>query len=213
MTVRTGYGCCTNSLERVSRWVTPRIGDAPLIITWNQTSITRAYNTIAGVARRENWEMLVLLHDDLELTDPDAEEKLYAAATQPDVALVGVAGGHDNGTLAWWNGSTVGRQLTDSRMLDFGPRTGDVTLLEGSLLALSRWAIEELEFDETFTGFHGYDEIAKHACALDRRVVVADVDTHHHTRLGFDSPESEQAWFAADALYRAKWFPTPKESV
>lgn len=205
--VRVGYGCCTNSLERVSRWITPRVGAAPLIIMWNQVSITHAYNQIIDTARREDWGMLVLLHDDLELTDPDAEVKLYEVTTQPNVALVGVAGGQNNGTLAWWNGSTVGRQLTDSQLLDFGPRTGDVTLLEGSLLALSRWSIEHLRFDEDFTGFHGYDEIAKHACALSKRVTVADVGTHHHTQLGFDSIESERAWLAADELYRAKWYP------
>lgn len=203
--MNVAFGCCTNSLDRVSRWVVSRVGDAKLVIMWNQVSITRAYNMIIDAGRREAWDMLVLLHDDLELTDPRAVEKLYDAVTEPDVALVGVAGGGDGQALAWWSDDPVGHQLIDTQMLDFGSHVGDVTLLEGSLLVFSRWAIDHLRFDERFTGFHGYDEISRQARALGKRVVVADVDTHHHTVLGFDSPESEQAWVTAGELYRAKW--------
>lgn len=202
---RVAYGCVSNSLDRVERYVLPRVGDRDLTVLWNQTSLTRAYNFILNAYMWEDVDMLVLLHDDLEIIDPDAETKLLTALTQRDVALVGVAGGVCRGTLAWWNGITVGHQLTDSGMLDFGPRSGDVDLLEGSLLAFGHRTVKDLRFDERFTGFHGYDEIAAQARSRGWRVHVADVDTHHHTVLGFESTESEAAWLKADERYRKKW--------
>src|SRR5688572_28491408 len=150
------YGVCTNSWERVQRYVTPRIEDRPLVALWNQISIAEAYNQILAVARDRQPDMLVLLHDDLELTDPDAETKLWMATREPDVALVGVAGGRDVRSLAWWNHETVGHQRIETQLLDFGTRTGDVDLLEGSLLAFAPWAYHNLRFDEFLAGFHGY---------------------------------------------------------
>lgn len=203
--VKVAYGVCTNSWERVATYITPRIGDWPLIALWGQTSISGAYNTIIAAVQHLDLDMLVLLHDDLELVDPDGERKLLAAVNESDVALVGVAGGYNVTGLAWWNATTVGRQRIDSGMLDFGPRTGDVDSIEGSLMALSPWALQHLRFDETFTGWHGYDEIGLAARRAGKRVVVADVDTHHHTHLGFDSDESRQAWLRADDMFRRKY--------
>jgi hypothetical protein len=205
---RVAYGCVTNSLERVQRWVLPRIGDRSLTLLWNQTSMTSAYNQIIDSHDANPPDALVLIHDDLELVDPRAEEKFLEALAFKNVGVVGVAGGFDIDAhgLAWWNARTVGHQLTDSGPLDFGSRTGFVTSLEGSVMALGPWAIHELRFDETFTGFHGYDDIGMSASMVhNRRVYVADVDTHHHTTVGFDSPESERAWLEADRQFRAKW--------
>lgn len=204
-TARVMYGVCTNSWERVTKYVVPSVGDRPLVVTWNQTSITVAYNQILAVARDRDADMLVLLHDDLELIDTSGEEKLLAAVNEPDVAIVGVAGGRNVRGLAWWNHETVGWQRIDSGPLVFGERIGDVDSVEGSIMALSPWAIQNLRFDESFTGFHGYDEIGLAARRAGKRVIVADVDTHHHTSLGFSSPASEQAWFRADEMFRQKY--------
>jgi len=35
--------------------------------------------------------------------------------------------------------------------------------------------------------------------------VVADVDTHHHTRMGFKSQASHDQWAAGDRAFREKW--------
>lgn len=203
--VNIAYGVCTNSWERVAAYIIPRIGDRPLIALWGQTGIAAAYNTILDAVQRHRLDMLVLVHDDLELVDPDGEAKLLNAVTDPDVALVGVAGGRNVRSLAWWNYETAGWQQINDRILDFGPRTGDVDSIEGSLMALSPWAITNLRFDETFPGWHGYDEIGLSARRAGKRVVVADVDTHHHTSLGFDTETSHQAWLAADTRFRRKY--------
>ena len=94
--------------------------------------------------------------------------------------------------------------MIDSGMLEFGSREGDVDLLEGSILVFSPWAMENLFFDPR-AGFHSYDEVAWKAKDHNKRVVVADVDTHHHTTIGFESAASEQEWHAGNTWFQQKW--------
>jgi hypothetical protein len=168
-------------------------------------SIATAYNSILTCCLPLELDALVLLHDDLEIIDPDAEAKFLEVLKDPEVALVGVAGAHGVSSLAWWTAGTVGHQQIETQMIDFGERAGDVDALEGSILVFSPWAIRFLRFDP-LPGFHGYDVlISRKAQSYGRRVVVADVDTFHHTVLGFKSRDSETEWQNADAYYRSKW--------
>jgi hypothetical protein len=200
------YGCCVGSWDRFNRYVVPSAGGAPVLGLSGQTSIADAYNAMLTWAADGNFDLLILQHDDLEITDPDHVAKFAAAfAADEYTMLAGVAGGSARGGLAWWNHDPVGHQLTDAMNIDFGARAGVVDLLEGSILAFSRRGIETLGF-ESRPGFHGYDEIAMAAtrqpgwCA-----VVVDVDTHHHTALGFDNEASHEDWLAADRWFRQKW--------
>jgi hypothetical protein len=201
-----GYGTCVGSWEKLQRNVIPAIGDRPLIALSGQTQIAVAYNTILDAYRGRGMDAVILLHDDLEITDPDAEETFLKAVADPDVALVGVCGGKSDQTLAWWQSETVGHQMTDSGLIDFGHRSGDVALIEGSIIAFSPWAIENLRFDECYPGFHGYDEIALGARAAGKRVTVVDVDTHHHSTVGFKSPAVAAAWDVTERIFQAKWW-------
>ncbi len=196
------YGCVVGSWDRYNTYVAPRTAGRMVHTRFGETSIAAAYNSILEACGDDT--ALILLHDDLELTDPDAEAKLLAAL-DPDVGLVGVAGGDGRHGLAWWLYNPVGHQQTDVLNIDFGPRAGDVDLLEGSLLVFSPWAVRVLRFDERFPGFHGYDEVAAQARAAGMRVRVADVDTHHHSSLGFKTEASHLQWLEADRLYREKW--------
>lgn len=199
------YGCCVGDMAKLERWVIPHTGGSPLHIKVGRTSIAEAYNSILDeVAECSDPDALILLHDDLEITDPDAEAK-FMAALEPDVWLVGVAGGGGTNGLAWWSVHPVGHQLTDAQNIDFGTRTGEVDLLEGSILVFSPEAVQHLRFDENYPGFHGYDEVAARAHNFGKRVVVADVDTHHHNSMGFKSAASAEEWLAADRRYREKW--------
>lgn len=198
------HGCCVGSWDRFTRYVVPH-AMGPILCLSGQTSIAVAYNAILSACRADEADALILQHDDLEITDPDAEAIFLATLKDPDVALVGVAGGQGDAGLAWWNRSPVGHQQTDSFLIDFGPRHGDVDLLEGSILVFSPWAIRNLRFDEHLTGFHGYDSIAAQARYANKRVVVVDVDTYHHTVVGFKSRDSEAEWHCGDLYYREKW--------
>ncbi len=199
------YGCCVGSWEKLHRNVVPRVGDRPLLALSGQTQLTVAYNTILDAYRGRGFAAVVLLHDDLELTDRNAETEFLAALADPDVALVGVCGGKGDKTLAWWESETVGHQMTDSGMLDFGVRTGDVAFIEGSLMVFSPWAVENLRFDERYPGFLGYDDVCLTARAAGKRVTVVDVDTHHHTTVGFKSPAIAAAWDVAEEIFHEKW--------
>jgi Glycosyltransferase like family len=211
----TAYGCCVGSWTRYDEYVRPKASTGLMQVTLtNQQSISEAYNVILSSVATHNFivdgktdkiDALVLLHDDLEIIDNDFERKVKEVFEDPKVAIIGVAGGYGVGSLAWWNADTVGHQLTDSGMLNFAKRTGDVDSLEGSLLIFSAWAMQNLRFDTRFTGFHGYDDISMVANSRGKRVVVADIDTYHHTSLGFDSLESAELWAQADMLFRKKW--------
>lgn len=198
------YGCCVGDWDKFQRHVARPASHRQFIALSGQTSIAVAYNRIIDCARLAAVDMLVLQHDDLEITDPEGEEKLLVAAGRADVALVGVAGGGAAQGLAWWNVAPIGHQRINSGLLDFGAREGEVDLLEGSLLALSPWAIEHLRFDEV-EGFHGYDEIAMKGRAALMKNLVIDVDTFHHTDLGFKSAESEREWLRASERFQRKW--------
>lgn len=201
---RIVYGCCVGSWDKFTRWVARP--ERQIIALSGQASISVAYNHVLDAARYlGDVDMVVLLHDDLEITDPEGESKLYQAVTRPGVMLAGVAGGGSAQGLAWWNVSPVGHQRINSGVLDFGPRAGHVDVLEGSLLAFSRSGIEKLRFDE-FPGFHSYDEIALQAKAFGPDTVyVADVETFHHTDLGFKSAESQREWLEGNARVCKKW--------
>lgn len=199
------FGCCVSSWEKFDRNVAPIAGERPVITLTGQTSIARAYNTILSTDAAATADAVVLLHDDLQITDPEWEVKVQAAVEDPDVALAGVAGGRGVSSLAWWAAEAVGHQTTDAGLLDFGPRTGDVQSLEGSILILSRWAVRNLRFDEEYEGFHGYDEVSFQALAAGKRVVVIDLDTHHHTAMGFRSEPSARQWADANARFVGKW--------
>lgn len=204
--VKVAYGTCVGSWDKLRRNVIPRVGDMPLMALSGQAQLTVAYNTILDALAGQGFEAVILLHDDLELVDPDAEEKILKALADPEVAIVGVCGGKGDQTLAWWTSETVGHQMTDSGMVDFGQRTGDVAFVEGSLMAFSTWAVDNLRFDPRYPGFLGYDDVCLTARAAGRRVVVADVDTHHHTTTGFKSPAIAAAWDVAEAIFQRKWW-------
>lgn len=201
-----GYGCCVGSWEKLRRNVIPRTGGRPLLALSGQTQLTVAYNTILDAHRGRGLDAVILLHDDLEIVDPDAEAVFLAALADPDVAMVGVCGGKGDASLAWWTSETVGHQRTDSGLLDFGQRAGDVAFIEGSIMVFSPWAVDNLRFDTRYPGFLGYDDICLTARAAGKRVSVVDVDTHHHSTVGFKSPQVREAWDVAESIFQAKWW-------
>jgi hypothetical protein len=212
--VNVAYGCCVGSWDKFTRYVAPRAArhERRVIATSGHDGIVAPYNMMLdtvmhwGVSQLSlpQLDALVLVHDDLEILDPRAEEKFLEALAEPGVELVGVAGGGGR-SLYWWEHAPVGHQLTDVMNIDFGQHVGDVELVEGSVMVLSPWLIQNLRFDIRFTGWHGYDEIGMQVRAAGRRVVVVDVDTHHHNPMGYRSEASAAECRLANKLYQDKW--------
>lgn len=201
------YGSCVGAWGRFSRNVVASIpAGRPLIGLQGTASIAAGYNQILDAYRDKDYEAVILVHDDLEILDPDTEEKFLKALAEPDVALVGVAGGKGRDSLLWWNSETVGHQATDSGLLDFGARTGDVAFLEGSIIAFSPWAVGNLRCDERYTDFRsGWDDVCLHALDAGKRNLVVDVDTHHHTSIGWKSPQIRAKFMESERIFREKW--------
>ena len=201
---KIGYGCCVGSWSKFHGYVEPRINDdMPIITASNQASISVAYNAILDGFKVYDLDAVILLHDDLEMIDPRTEEKVLTALNYcADTALVGVAGGGPS--LSWWNIEPVGHQLTDTRLVDFGIRQGFVNVIEGSFMAFSPWAIQELRFDERYE-FLGYDDVCLEAARAGKRVYVADIDTHHHSTLGYKSDSVKEMWDRSEAIFNSKW--------
>jgi hypothetical protein len=217
--VRLGYGVCVGWWEEFTSYVVPWVGDRavyqdsgaplrPLVALSGQTSIAAAYNAILDLySARYELDGVVLLHSDLQITDPAFEDKVTAGlGWADDVALVGVAGGGAADGTAWWNDDPIGHQLLDDGPLDFGVRAGFVDVLEGSLLVFSAWAVDNLRFDTEMPGFHGYDTVCLQARAAGYRCFVADIDTHHHTVAGrWRSAQSAADWQAAHERSLTSW--------
>lgn len=203
-----GYGVCCGSWQQLADYVLPVVGDKPLLALSGQTAIADAYNAIfEAFALDDDLDALVLLHADLEIIDPAFEDKVMAALEDPGVAIVGVCGATEVKSLDWWSYATLGHQMTDSYLLDFpGGRSGDADMLEGSLMAFSPWAVRNLRFDVGYGNFHGYDDIALTARQHGKRVTVADIDTHHHTTVGYQPGSLKaQQWASAAERFHQKW--------
>lgn len=201
------YGCCVGSWDKFEQYVVPR-NDRLAMALSGQRSISEAYNRMIEVAAQERVDALVLQHDDLEIIElPDSfENKILDAVARPNVALVGVAGGGPS--MSWWNINPIGHQLTDSGPLEFGnARAGDVHIIEGSLMVLSPWAISHLRFDESYQ-FLGYDDICLEARRLGKRVIVVDIDTHHHSTVGYKSDSVREMWARSEKIFNQKWSTT-----
>jgi hypothetical protein len=200
-------GCCVGDHDRLGKHVLPWLGGRPLIGAYNQTGIAVAYNAVLR-AFAGSTHPLLLVHDHLEITDERWADKVMTAFEDPTVGIVGVAGGQSTVGAAWWEATPVGRQQIDTGLIDFGTREGDVDCLEGSFLAIRGALVAAgLRFDESYAGFHGYDvDIAMTVTRrLGLRARVIDLDTHHHTVLGFRDEASARDWRAADVRFRRKW--------
>ena len=164
-----------------------------------------AYNRFIQYARNEPaCEGLILVHDDVELLDPNFREKVLAALAGDDVGIVGVIGGSQLKEPAWWSARELkGRVLESRGPISFG-NPGRVEVVDGLFLAFSRKAIEQLEFDPILLpAFHGYDtDICLRAQSIGLSVVVAPIDVLHRTKGGLGDVDS---WNEAQRALEGRW--------
>jgi hypothetical protein len=193
----------SDKFETVCRPSLDRYANGPVLVRRGQVSIFPAYNSLLqDAAGRDDLEGVVLLHDDVELR-ADLEPELRDCFADPTVGLVGVVGARTDG-FVWSDGERKGKTSDSAYSYDYGTERAEVDAVDGLLLALSPWAVRTLRFDETsFRGFHGYDrDICSQVKAAGRRVLVADLPVHHHSK----PPEVFSAgYLRAQATWEAKW--------
>ena len=172
----------------------------------NQLSIHAAYNKVLGAARDlTGLQAVILLHEDLEISDRHFRDKVVLAFQDPEVGVLGAVGAIKVTSLAWWEGELRGA-LNESRgRVEGDQRVGEVETVDGSLLCLSPWVSRNLQFDEGYGGFHGYDlDLCFSVQANGKKVVVDVLELFHHTRGGYGDVES---FTRSDEYFRRKWIP------
>ena len=137
------FAACIGSEEKFRRFAQPGLRlacepDSPVAEVTTDSSIFSAYNEVLDAfAGYDDPEALVLLHEDLEITDSDFCGKLRRRLAEPDVAVVGVVGAVGVTSLAWWEGSGRGRCLESRGLVDFGGGRHDVDTVDGLMIVLS----------------------------------------------------------------------------
>jgi hypothetical protein len=184
-------------------------------------SIFASYNALLDKAvERDDLEALVIVHQDAEIVGRDFCEHARRALADPEVGVVGCVGAIDVRSIAWWEGSVTlasfvhryndhggGDLPAFSWVWDEAPpyaRLGEVDTLDGFVLVLPRWTVENLRFDESLGQFHGYDfDFCLQVRAAGRKVITADFRAiHHHALEPFSDPEP---WIQAHMKVAEKW--------
>lgn len=210
------FATCVGSPEVFSRVCAPalrRVAEPDAVVIETEAdagSIHLAYDEVLEhVAGMEGVEALVLLHEDVELRDPDFCDRVRRRfAASPDCAVLGAVGARGVRSLSWWEWDGRGRAAETRGVVDFGGEPGPVDVLDGLLLVLSPWAVANLRcVPEEYPGFHGYDaELCAQARAAGKEVWWDRFDLFHHTKGGFGDAE---AFARADAAWRRRWVGAP----
>jgi hypothetical protein len=203
--------CAQPGLERV------REPDSALLVHAAASSIARGLNVMMDrAAGLDELEALVVVHQDVEIVDPDFGSKLRAAMRDPAVGVVGCVGALGTRDMAWWDGRLSwssapyrypelgGGELTwidDGSVATRAP--GEVDSLYGVVLALSPWVVRNIRLDESFGLLHGYDfDLCRQARAAGRKVLAADLRVVHHHPL--ELVGQVEMWVEAHARMAAK---------
>jgi hypothetical protein len=175
------------------------------VLTRAGLKIGRAYNEIIDeAAALPGLEALVLLHQDLELTDGSLPRRLRRLLGDPPVGLIGALGAR-NATVHLWLASrelygTVRAPGIDRR---FSDGSQEVEGVDGALLVLAPWVVRGLRFGEEIPGgFHGYDaDIGLRVRAHGGRVVCDDIPYFHHRTPGTDYDAQRLAGIALARMW------------
>jgi hypothetical protein len=173
-------------------------------------------NLLLDIAARDaDLEALVIVHTHLELDDPSLCATVRDVLVDPDVAVVGSAGGRGVRGLAWWEGEVFagggvhryqehgGGEVPAYAWADPGPVPAEVDAIDGVLMVLSPWAVRELRFDEDLWLGYGVEvDYCLRVRAAGRKVVAADLRGIHHRSL--DVISDPAVWAQAHLQLGAK---------
>jgi Glycosyltransferase like family len=184
-------------------------------------SIFRSYNALLDTfSDRDDLEALVLVHQDAEIVDERFCATIREALSDPDVGLVGCVGAVGVRSIAWWEASVTCASFIN-RYEEHGGgdlpsfswswseapayvRLGEVETLDGFVLVLPPWTVNNIRFDESLGQFHGYDlDYCLQVRAAGRKVITADFRAIHHRPLDM-LPDAEE-WIDAHMRVADKW--------
>lgn len=220
-------GSAITDPEKYEKYAVPGIElcsepDTEVLSFASSGTLFRSYNLLLDqAAKRDDFEFLILIHQDAQITDPDFIQKIRDEFKDPDVALVGCAGSVGVRSIAWWEGAVTWASFTH-KYDELGggeipaltwlatstpsyARLGEVDTIDGFVIGFSPWAIQNLRFDEITGGaLHGYDfDISLQAREAGRKVVTADLKVIHHHSIELIS--DLDTWVNAHIAFSKKW--------
>ena len=209
------FGCPITSDEAYGRWAGPSIQrcvepDSLVIEQRGHGSIQNGLNAILEkAATRQNLEALVLIHQDVEIDDPDILATARRAISDPTVGIVGAAGASDVRGIDWWEATGYGRlrnPALGSLGWDWNASRGahDVDTVDGCLMIVAPWVARTVRLPVPADGaFHGYDlDLCLRVRALGGRVRVDDIDCAHYISRTFRDRDD---WVRAAVRMRRSW--------
>ncbi|HTX30990.1 MAG TPA: glycosyltransferase [Solirubrobacteraceae bacterium] len=197
------FGCSIISPDAYVQYAEPglervRESDSRILAHAAANSIARGLNVMMErAAALDGLEALVVVHQDVEIVDPEFCAKVRAALRDPAVGVVGCVGALGTRDMAWWDGR-LSWTSAPYRYSEFGGgeldwiddgsaasrAPGEVDSLYGVVLVLSPWAVQNLRLDESIGLLHGYDfDLCHQARAAGRKVLAADLKVVHHHEL------------------------------
>lgn len=153
-----------------------------LVLTRSGLSIREAYDELMDAAARQpGLEALVLLHQDLELSDDSLPRRARRLLRDPRVAVAGPLGARGL-TLHLRHGSRTlhGAVAAPGIRRRFSRGPEEVEAVDGALLVLAPWVVRGIRFGRAAAPFHGYDlELALRARAHGGKAICADIPYFH----------------------------------
>ncbi len=223
------FGSSISGAEAFRRYAEPGVSlaaepDSEVFAYAAVEPVGRTYNLVLeAAAGRADLEALVLVHPHTEIVDPNFCAKVREALSDPDVGLVGCAGARRVHSIAWWEGEVVSAPVRQ-RYEEYGggeiaslswtrrhPPPAEVHALDGQLLVLSPWVVNNVRFDETLLG-HGFDlDFSLQVREAGRKLMVADLRVVHHRALELIGDLA--VWVEAHIRLAEKWNGTLRDPV
>lgn len=160
----------------------------------NKESLPKIYNKAIEKTVQEDWDALVLVHDDVWLSHDPKPNLIRLFKTYDLVGVAGcskaeikapalwhlMGGGFGSGNL---HGAVAHGSVDNQHMTSFGPYPHQVLMIDGVFMALSRKVMENVRFDEECPSqFHYYDLIFSHEChRKGYKVGVGDIFIVHES--------------------------------
>ena len=182
--------------------------DSVVLTRHGHDSIQRPYNEMLDeAAGLPGLEALALLHQDLELAQPDVLRRIRRVFDDPGVGLLGALGGRVSRLHCWLApdeilGFALGPEhMHEEAHISTGPQ--EVDGVDGALLILAPWAVRSIRFGEQPPGrFHGYDvDYSARVRAAGGKVICEDIVCRHHMSAKDDFEAQEAAGVALARMW------------
>jgi hypothetical protein len=201
---RALYG--RHALPSIERLAEP---DSIVLTRHGYDSIQEPYNELlAEAAAIDDLEALVLLHQDLELTDESLLPRARSLLEDARTGLIGVLGWRRTKVHRWVTSPHhFGRSVAPGMSFHHSPGPDEVDLLDGVVLVLAPWVVRLLRFDERLApDFHGYDiDFSMRVRAAGGRAICIDVPYVHHMAKPWRDREE---WVRGATALAAMWEPS-----